>query len=1136
MQILVLSETQLYSIRLPAAVSGQYCIYAEDRKVAVMSAYKGKWHLCAEDGLVINRIYTQLYVRKDETYLFTENGKAVIMLLIRDAKSYTYKKYDVCQDITIGRSPSCTIVYPDPYISACHAVLHYEQGAYVLEDQSSTNHVYVNRRRFQHGTLRIGDVVEIMELQIVIGKGFLVVNDAADITIAQEIKMHHPVYIKPAHVRLPVYVPSFRKQASYMPACIEVKAMEEVHHEDEILSILRMGPSFMVGMVSLMNAVLMFQNGSSSMAAMSISMFVGMILFPVLTHIYQKRKIIKERRRIQEEYDIYFQKIIGMTEDEKKRERAYFLYAFPSLQTMWTKKIYWYRTVQDPYFLVIRFAVENRSSLLVIHNESNRDIPVQICDVPVTLDLKKEYLISVSGGREDLRTMLLNMLLQVAFSHSYKNVRVAYIGKEDLSFIRWLPHMRGDGLRGYFDDEKAIIEFHRSLEEKLTKENAITPPVVLFLWIEDLAVVEGFLSFILQKPYMGVTVFVFSFHTVAGCHVSVDLVQKEYRRRYEEKKGTFQCDTVNNVTKMIHFLANCRTQDFRMFAFPRMCSLLSLYRVRFVEELHIWNRWEKHQSYHSLKVPVGIQKDGSVLSLDIHEKKDGPHGIIAGMTGSGKSECILTYLVSMAISFHPRDVSFIIIDYKGGGIAKLLEALPHVAGVLTNLDDKLLERAFEALSFEARKRQMLLKDAGLRYQIANIGIDDYQRLYYEKKVAEPLSHILIVCDEFAELKMQHPMYMEQLISIARIGRSLGIHLILATQKPSGIVNDQIWSNTNFHLCLRVAEKADSFDVIKHPDAAFLTSSGQFYLQNGNEERLILGLSAWAQAVYDPEEIPFSFDKICAVSHTGKTEQEVSLNDIGFHVQNRRTQLEVILRHIQTCAKQNDIHSRLCWLPPLSFSKSLPELEQSYGIKKGYALIGEIDDIFRQCYCGFYLSLRKNSILYGTHHPSSFIAAVLSAYIRTCPADGFDLYIIDMAEDFFPMVRDCDIAEKIIRGSEIKRIKVLFQKLLDRCKGLKKEEVEYSYVIIYGYTLFESACMEQKEAMHYMLKEGDASRIHFLITTYHERDISYHIKDLFSEHYMLDGSSKECTKGSFQNKHVYDFCVAKPDEEIIRMKG
>ena len=70
----------------------------------------------------------------------------------------------------------------------------------------------------------------------------------------------------------------------------------------------------------------------------------------------------------------------------------------------------------------------------------------------------------------------------------------------------------------------------------------------------------------------------------------------------------------------------------------------------------------------------------------------------------------------------------------------------------------------------------------------------------------------------------------------------------------------------------------------------------------------------------------------------------------------------------------------------------------------------------------------------------------------------------------------------------------------------------------------------------MMKERDASRIHFLITTYHERDISYHIKDLFSEHYMLDGSSKECTKGSFQNKHVYDFCVAKPDEEIIRMKG
>ena len=130
---------------------------------------------------------------------------------------------------------------------------------------------------------------------------------------------------------------------------------------------------------------------------------------------------------------------------------------------------------------------------------------------------------------------------------------------------------------------------------------------------------------------------------------------------------------------------------------------------------------------------------------------------------------------------------------------------------------------------------------------STIDIYKYQKLYHDGVVEKPIPHLFIICDEFAELKHQQPDFMDELISVARIGRSLGVHLILATQKPAGIVNDQIRSNSKFGVCLKVQDKSDSMDVIKKPDAAKLKKAGQFYINVGNDEYFALGQSAWAGA-------------------------------------------------------------------------------------------------------------------------------------------------------------------------------------------------------------------------------------------------------------------------------------------------
>ena len=158
-------------------------------------------------------------------------------------------------------------------------------------------------------------------------------------------------------------------------------------------------------------------------------------------------------------------------------------------------------------------------------------------------------------------------------------------------------------------------------------------------------------------------------------------------------------------------------------------------------------------------------------------------------------EFIITYILSLAINFSPLDINFILIDYKGGGLAGAFEnretgvRLPHLAGTITNLDVAEMNRSLASIQSELRRRQQIFNDARDKLGESTVDIYKYQKFFKEGLVTEPVPHLFIISDEFAELKSQQPDFMDQLISAARIGRSLGIHLILATQKPSGVVND-----------------------------------------------------------------------------------------------------------------------------------------------------------------------------------------------------------------------------------------------------------------------------------------------------------------------------------------------------------
>ena len=177
------------------------------------------------------------------------------------------------------------------------------------------------------------------------------------------------------------------------------------------------------------------------------------------------------------------------------------------------------------------------------------------------------------------------------------------------------------------------------------------------------------------------------------------------------------------------------------FVLPGMISFLELHGVGKVEHLNLLTRSKESNPVLTLEAAVGVGANGEQLSLDVHEKRHGPHGLIAGMTGSGKSEFIMTYILSLAITYSPSEVAFVLIDYKGGGMANAFADLPHVAGTITNLDGAAVNRSLISIQSELKRRQAIFNDAGAATGTSNIDIYKYQSLYRDGAVSEPLPHL-----------------------------------------------------------------------------------------------------------------------------------------------------------------------------------------------------------------------------------------------------------------------------------------------------------------------------------------------------------------------------------------------------------
>ncbi len=544
---------------------------------------------------------------------------------------------------------------------------------------------------------------------------------------------------------------------------------------------------------------------------------------------------------------------------------------------------------------------------------------------------------------------------------------------------------------------------------------------------------------------------------------------------------------------------------------PDTVTFMEMYGAETFSDLQVLQKWQQNAPYKSLAVPIGLRGKEDLVYLNLHEKAHGPHGLIAGTTGSGKSETIQSYILSLAVNFHPHDVAFLLIDYKGGGMANLFKNLPHLLGTITNLDGAQSMRALASINAEIHRRERLFREFEVNH------INQYQKKFKNGEATEPLPHLFLISDEFAELKVNQPDFIKELVSIARVGRSLGVHLILATQKPSGVVDDQIWSNSRFKLALKVADRTDSMEMLKTPDAAEITQTGRAYLQVGNNEVYELFQSAWSGADYQPDkdEMGIEDHTIYLINDLGQYEvlnQDLSGLDLAEDIKEVPTELEAIVSQIQLLTESQQIPPvPQPWLPPLKERMTLQELEpiqpqEAWEQKKPVSVLlgmADIPQAQKQEPVSVNLSKDGHILLYGSPGTgkTTFLQSAAMDLARKFSPKDVTLYLMDFGTNGLaplgqlPQVADTlllDQTEKIAKFVRImerelnRRKKLLSDYGVGTLELYRQASGQQEPAIVILLDSYESMKEEAYEAELFKLlvrisREGLSIGVHLLVT-------------------------------------------------------
>ena len=527
----------------------------------------------------------------------------------------------------------------------------------------------------------------------------------------------------------------------------------------------------------------------------------------------------------------------------------------------------WERRRTDPDYLLLRAGSADMPSAVELtdptQDEHRRLVVWEIPDAPVTIPLPQRGVVGIAGPGDAPRAIGRWLVAQAATLHSPNDLQIYILtdasGQPGWEWARWLPHLRptpgaraqgsaasappncvaligndAETVAARIAELLALIGARRdALREGNGEPAAFSPDVVVvFDGSRKLRSLPGAIQVLREGPPVGVYAICLDGDErllPAECQ-AVTAVEPDGLRVQQMSAATVSRVRPDHVSpgwcaQLARRMAPVRdvSDDEEISSLPDSSRLLDVLHLEPPDPGLITARWLTGGQ--STVAVLGESYDGP-FAIDL--RRDGPHGLVAGTTGAGKSELLQTFVASLAVVNRPDAMTFVLIDYKGGSAFKDCARLPHTVGMVSDLDGHLTERALASLSAELKRREEVLLRAGAK------DIEDYGDARRANPGLAPLPRLVLIIDEFASLRAELPDFVTGLVGIAQRGRSLGVHLILATQRPAGVVSAEIRANTNLRIALRVTDASESADVIDVPDAAWISKAtpGRCYVRSG----------------------------------------------------------------------------------------------------------------------------------------------------------------------------------------------------------------------------------------------------------------------------------------------------------------
>ncbi len=1174
--------------RVGTSIESDYRLYRdaffEDVQL-VFTNNDGKWMVMCSDNIYITlgdtkRLLTKTLEHGDVFFAkYQESNNDVFsveFMVDFDSEIHSFERKICIQQnpFKIGTNKTNNIIINSMYATNDNIELQPCNSGYKIKIISTTYGVYKNGSKIQDGeNIENMDFFSLGDISFYLKDNSLwtdisdkcIVNNVA--TEDHKQKKHYPLFVRNSRVQ---YTISNEKIGLLV-------APNKPKKPDQNLAMTLLPALAMLALTIVVRGFMSNSSNNSFIIFSVCSMSMG-IITSIVSFVSAKRKYKRECLERVEQYNSYIAKKrqeieLARKKEKKILEKIYFD-TNTNVENISNFSLNLFdRIPTDDDFLRLYIgkglvkahreldykkpeSFETNDELACIPDELTSEYKM-IPDSPITIDLKKNSAVGICGKKEMNKVLFKNILIDVISRHYFGDVKLFLLidDVQEYSWVKRIPHIyAANGMRNIVFDSESRNNVFEYLYKELTirrsmKSCAGLPYLVVLVMNEWGIKTHPVSQFIENAKDIGVS-FVFwgeskeEIPLYCGSIISIkDNNKGELIDSHKgEEKIEFSFGSISDLEmeKISQILEPIYCEEISLeSSLRKSISLFELLGIYSVDDIDLIQNWNEARVWDTMAAPIGVNSKNEIVSLNLHEKFHGPHGLVAGTTGSGKSEILQTYILSAAILFHPYEVSFVIIDFKGGGMVNQFKDLPHLIGAITNIDGREINRSLKSIKAELLKRQSLFAEANVNH------IDKYIQLYKNGKVKIPLPHLIIIVDEFAELKAEQPEFMKELISAARIGRSLGVHLILATQKPSGQVNEQIWSNSKFRLCLKVQNKEDSNEVLKSPLAAEIKEPGRAYLQVGNNEIFELLQSGFSGA---SEKANTSKEKSYIISQVDISGRKriVYAKKKANSSKSSRTQLEAIVDYVRDTCIENGIErlQNIC-LPPLPSIVNIVETNKGNGMVS----IGIYDDPDSQYQGDAFINIsNENYMIIGSSGTgkTNFLQVIIRQIVNCYSPKQANIYIMDFGAMYLKNFQDLCYVGGVVTISEEEKLKNLFKLLVEEISARKEkflsigissyssyeeggfEDIPRIYVLLDNYTAFREIYGDTyEEEFIYILREGLACGVNVILSNSQTSGLGYKYMSNFAGRIAL-----HCNDSS-EYSNLFDRCRMQPKDEVGR---